>query len=117
MLFTLLLMPWFAGKTDANLFRDWLAQVRGAKGGKNSGAIRKAEKAAKWRTEGLLIAKDYVAVNPDYSPDDLADEIKFRLDDAAPKHGQIKNVIREWQRDSEIPRPSKKTGEPPSHGR
>jgi hypothetical protein len=86
-------------------------RARSSNGGKTNSIGRRNKQAEQWGDKGLSIAKKYVATNPGYSQDDLATEIKFKLDDMAPTHGQIKNVISTWQRDKLIPKPYRKTGE------
>jgi hypothetical protein len=86
-------------------------RARSSNGGKTNSIGRRNKQAEQWGDKGLSIAKKYVATNPGYSQDSLATEIKFKLDDMAATHGQIKNVISTWQRDKLIPKPYRKTGE------
>jgi hypothetical protein len=83
-------------------------RARSVAGGKRNGEARRKEQAKKWSDDGLSIAKRFVAQNPRYSRDTLATEIKFKLDDIAPTHGQIKNVISGWQKSGSIPEPNRK---------
>ena len=75
-------------------------RLTGALGGRTRGA--KARAAAKeWTDKALPVAKKYVALNPDYSQDDLASHIEHMLDPPV-GHGQIKNVISGWQKEGSL---------------
>ena len=82
------------------------ARLDGQAGGKKAGA--KAQAAAKkWTDEALLVAKEYAALNPDYSQDAVASHIEYMLDPLV-THGQIKNVISEWQNSGDLSKKIKK---------
>jgi hypothetical protein len=63
---------------------------RGSLGGLAGGKTNQEKQAKGWGDEALRIAKKYAEINTGYSQDGLATEIKFKLDDLAPGHRQIK---------------------------
>jgi hypothetical protein len=101
---------WLSSLVQPNLFDLAKRKQHGSDGGKNSGAKLQA-KAREWTVEALNEAREYVALNPQYTQEALAIHLKDWINPPA-TIGHLKNVISDWQKSGDLTKKQVKHASP-----